>query len=103
VRAADPHGPGVCALLLALLSLLLVVATMPFSLYLCIKVTTWMLLAPHLAHAISPNAAWQSEVTGIWEGDPKYLRSDKVTTLLSDCEHMWLCRRIFVIFIALKM
>jgi hypothetical protein len=36
--SADPHGPGVCALLLALLSLLLVLATMPFSLYLCIKV-----------------------------------------------------------------
>jgi hypothetical protein len=55
----------VCALLLALLSLLLVVATMPFSLYLCIKVTTWMLLAPHRAHAVTPNAAWQSEIIGI--------------------------------------
>ena len=35
---ADPEGPGCCALLLSLLSLLLVITTMPFSLCLCIKV-----------------------------------------------------------------
>ena len=31
-------GPGLCALLIAFLSLLLVLATLPFSLYMCVKV-----------------------------------------------------------------
>ncbi len=35
---ADPEGPGCCALLLALVSILLIVATLPFSLCMCIKV-----------------------------------------------------------------
>ena len=34
----DPPGPGLCALLLSLLSLLLVAVTLPISLCLCIKV-----------------------------------------------------------------
>ncbi|XP_023347489.1 mechanosensory protein 2 isoform X3 [Eurytemora carolleeae] len=34
----DPEGPGCCALLLALLSLILIIATMPISLCMCIKV-----------------------------------------------------------------
>ena len=37
---ADPEGPGCCALLLALVSILLIIATLPFSLCLCIKVST---------------------------------------------------------------
>ena len=36
--AADPEGPGCCALLLALVSILLIIATLPFSLCMCIKV-----------------------------------------------------------------
>ncbi|XP_023347488.1 band 7 protein AGAP004871 isoform X2 [Eurytemora carolleeae] len=36
--ATDPEGPGCCALLLALLSLILIIATMPISLCMCIKV-----------------------------------------------------------------
>eukprot|EP00093_Oithona_nana_P013923 13923.XXX_449523_446076_1 [CDS] Oithona nana genome sequencing. len=35
---ADPEGPGCCALLLALVSILLIIATLPFSLCMCIKV-----------------------------------------------------------------
>ena len=35
---ADPTGPGCCALLLALLSLLVVMVTLPISLCFCIKV-----------------------------------------------------------------
>merc|ERR1719192_372569 len=35
---ADPEGPGCCALLLSLLSLLLVISTAPLSLCMCIKV-----------------------------------------------------------------
>lgn len=41
---ADPEGPGCCALLLSLLSLLLVLTTMPFSLCLCIKVAMTTIL-----------------------------------------------------------
>lgn len=37
--AADPEGPGCCALLLALVSILLIIATLPFSLCMCIKVS----------------------------------------------------------------
>merc|ERR1712223_1929878 len=36
--SADPEGPGCCALLLALVSILLIIATFPFSLCMCIKV-----------------------------------------------------------------
>merc|ERR1712045_188082 len=36
--SADPEGPGCCALLLALVSILLIIATLPFSLCMCIKV-----------------------------------------------------------------
>jgi len=36
--SADPEGPGCCALLLALVSILLIVSTLPFSLCMCIKV-----------------------------------------------------------------
>jgi erythrocyte band 7 integral membrane protein len=36
--SADPAKPGVCSLLLALLSMLLVMVTLPASLFLCIKV-----------------------------------------------------------------
>jgi hypothetical protein len=38
--SADPEGPGCCALLLALVSILLIIATLPFSLCMCIKVNT---------------------------------------------------------------
>ncbi len=38
--SADPEGPGCCALLLALVSILLIIATLPFSLCMCIKVGT---------------------------------------------------------------
>ena len=41
---ADPEGPGCCALLLALVSILLIIATLPFSLCLCIKVSTAFLI-----------------------------------------------------------
>lgn len=37
--SADPEGPGCCALLLALFSIVLIVATLPFSLCTCIKVS----------------------------------------------------------------
>ncbi|XP_071747011.1 band 7 protein AGAP004871 isoform X4 [Lepeophtheirus salmonis] len=36
--SADPEGPGCCALLLALVSVLLIIATLPLSLCMCIKV-----------------------------------------------------------------
>ena len=36
--SADPAKPGVCSILLALLSMLLVLVTLPASLFLCIKV-----------------------------------------------------------------
>ncbi|CAB4069868.1 STOM [Lepeophtheirus salmonis] len=35
---SDPEGPGCCALLLALVSVLLIIATLPLSLCMCIKV-----------------------------------------------------------------
>ena len=38
IIAADPEGPGVCAMLLTMLSFLLVLVTMPFSLCATIKV-----------------------------------------------------------------
>ena len=37
--AGDPEGPGCFALLLALLSVLLCLATLPLSLIFCVKVT----------------------------------------------------------------
>lgn len=36
--AADPEGPGFCAMVLTGLALLLVIVTLPFSLCTCIKV-----------------------------------------------------------------
>ena len=36
---ADPEGPGCCALLLAMVSIILIIATLPFSLCMCIKVS----------------------------------------------------------------
>jgi hypothetical protein len=36
--SADPEGPGFCALILTLLAGLLLVVTIPFSLFTCIKV-----------------------------------------------------------------
>ena len=36
--AGEVGGPGLCAILIAFLSLLLVLATLPFSLYMCVKV-----------------------------------------------------------------
>lgn len=38
VLVDSPPGPGLCALILSLLSLLLVAVTLPISLCLCIKV-----------------------------------------------------------------
>ncbi len=38
MSTADPEGPGVCAMILTLLSFLLVLVTMPFSLCVTIKV-----------------------------------------------------------------
>lgn len=39
--SADPEGPGCCALLLAMVSILLIIATLPFSLCMCIKVSDY--------------------------------------------------------------
>ena len=37
--AADPEGPGVCAMLLTMLAFVLVLVTMPFSLCVTVKVS----------------------------------------------------------------
>jgi hypothetical protein len=37
--SADPDGPGLCAMLITLFAALLLVATLPFSLCTCIKVS----------------------------------------------------------------
>jgi hypothetical protein len=42
IFSADPEGPGFCALILTLLAGLLLVVTMPFSLFTCIKVCMFM-------------------------------------------------------------
>lgn len=38
VLSADPEGPGICAMLLTMLSFILVLVTMPFSLCVTVKV-----------------------------------------------------------------
>ncbi len=40
LRVADPEGPGVCALILTSFSFLLFLVTLPFSLCMCMKVST---------------------------------------------------------------
>ena len=59
---ADPEGPGCCALLLALVSILLIIATLPFSLCMCIKVSAivkterkLILVGPFISRKPTPN------------------------------------------------
>ena len=40
----DPEGPGICSLFLTAVSFLLFLATLPFSLCMCVKVITLLLL-----------------------------------------------------------
>ena len=46
IISADPEGPGICAMFLTLVSFLLVLVTLPFSLCVTVKVSLLTILGP---------------------------------------------------------